>query len=198
VEEVRKVESMLIRRVVLIALASALALVVAVPVALAEERVCRGTIGTTTVDNLRVPQGATCTLDGTRVEGTIKVENRAKLYANGVRVIGNIQSEGFQTIVVREGSRVGGSVQLENGRSGGIGKVISSRINGDMQFFSNQARMVAHGNTILANLQVVSNTGGVVLKNNTIAENLQCKQNNPAPTGGGNRAGDKEGQCRNL
>jgi hypothetical protein len=189
---------MLIKRAVLLVLASALTLVVAVPVALAEERVCRGTIGTTTVDNLRVPQGATCTLNGTRVEGTIKVENRAKLYANGVRVIGNIQSEGFQAIVVREGSRVGGSVQLENGRSGGTGKVISSRINGDVQFFSNQARMVARGNTILANLQAVSNTGGVVIKNNTIAENLQCKQNNPPPTGGGNTAGDKEDQCRRL
>jgi hypothetical protein len=186
------------KRVLLIVLASALALIVAVPVALAEERTCRGTIGPTTVDNLRVPSGAMCTLNGTRVEGTIKVENRAKLYANGVRVIGNIQSEGFQAIVVREGSRVGGSVQLENGRSGGTGKVISSRVNGDLQFFSNQARMVARSNTILANLQAVSNTGGLVIKNNRIAENLQCKQNNPPPTGGGNTAGDKEGQCRSL
>ncbi len=189
---------MLVRRMVLIALASALALMVAVPVALAEERTCRGTIGATTVDNLRVPQDATCTLNGTRVEGTIKVENGAKLYANGVRVIGNIQSEGFQAIVVREGSRVGGSVQLENGRSGGTGKVIASRINGDLQFFSNQARMVARGNTVLANLQAVSNTGGLVIENNTISENLQCKQNNPPPTGGGNKAGDKEDQCRKL
>ena len=42
--------------------------------ALAEERVCRGTIGAVTVDNLRVPQGATCTLNGTYVKGTVKVE----------------------------------------------------------------------------------------------------------------------------
>ena len=186
------------KRLLAIVLTSVLALAVAAPAALAEERVCRGTIGATTVDNLRVPTGATCTLNGTRVEGTLKVERDAKLYANGVRVIGNVQSEGFQTVSIKDGSRVGGSVQLENGNSGGTGKVISSRINGDLQFFSNEARMVAQGNTILANLQVVSNTGGVVIKNNTISENLQCKQNNPPPTGGGNTAGDKEDQCRKL
>jgi hypothetical protein len=186
------------KRILAVVFASLLALVVAAPAALAEERVCRGTIGATTVDNLRVPTGATCTLNGTKVEGTIKVENRAKLYANGVRVIGNIQSEGFQTVSVKEGSRVGGSVQLENGRSGGLGRIASTKINGDLQFFSNQARMVAQGNTVLANLQAVSNTGGLVIKNNRISENLQCKQNNPPPTGAGNVAGDKEGQCARL
>ena len=177
---------------------SFLVLLAAAPVAQAGERVCRGTIGTTTVDNLRVPTGATCTLNGTKVEGTIKVERGAKLYANGVRVIGNVQSEGFQVVVLREGSVIGGSVQLENGRSGGLGKVVATRINGDLQFFSNSARMVARNNTILANLQAVSNTGGLVISNNRIAENLQCKQNNPPPTGGGNTAGDKENQCATL
>ena len=189
---------MLIKRVALIVVASALALIMAMPVALAEERTCRGTIGARTVDNLRVPQGATCTLNGTIVKGTVNVENRAKLYANGVRVIGNIQSEGFQTVVVREGSRVGGNVQLENGLSGGTGKVLSSRIDGDLQFFSNEARMLARGNTILANFQANQNMGGLVIKNNTISENLQCQSNNPPPTGGGNTAGDKEDQCARL
>ena len=40
------------------------------PAAMAEERTCRGTIGGTTVDNLSVPQGASCTLNGTNVKGT--------------------------------------------------------------------------------------------------------------------------------
>ena len=168
------------------------------PAVEAEERVCRGTMGATTVDNLKVPSGASCTLNGTKVKGTVKVESGATLTANGIRVVGNIQSEGFRSITVREGSTVGGSVQLENGRSGGLGRVISTRINGDLQFFSNAAKMVARGNTILANLQAVSNTGGLVIKNNRISENLQCKQNNPPPTGGGNAAGDKEDQCARL
>jgi len=174
------------------------ALLAAASSAQAEERVCRGTIGAATVDNLRVPTGATCTLNGTKVKGTIKVERGARLFANGVSVVGNIQSEGFQTVSVKEGSTVGGSVQLENGQRDGLGRIASTRINGDLQFFSNRARMVTRGNTILANVQAVSNTGGFVIQNNRISENLQCKQNSPPPTGGGNVAGDKEDQCAKL
>ena len=174
------------------------ALLAVAPPAQAEERVCRGTIGSTTVDNLRVPQGATCTLNGTRVEGTVLVERNATLFANGIRVKGNVQSEGFKKIVLRQNSVVVGSVQLENGLEGGTGKVLNSRINGDLQFFSNEARMVARGNTILANFQANQNTGGLVIENNRIAENLQCQANNPPPVGGGNTAGDKEDQCARV
>ena len=188
----------MLKRVLAVALVGLFALTIAAPAALAEERVCRGSIGPTTVDNLLVPSGATCTLDGTKVEGTVKVESDAKLYAEGIRVIGNVQSEGFKVVSLTSGSRVGGSVQLENGRNGGLGRVVATRINGDLQFFSNEAKMVARRDTILGNLQAVSNTGGLVIENNTIAENLQCKQNNPPPTGGGNTAGDKEDQCAKL
>jgi hypothetical protein len=80
----------LIKRFLVVAFAGLVALAVIAPVALAEEKVCRGTIGARTVDNLRVPQDASCTLNGTRVQGTIRVENGAKLVANGVRVIGNV------------------------------------------------------------------------------------------------------------
>jgi hypothetical protein len=175
-----------------------LASAVFAPAAQAEERVCRGTIGATTVDNLGVPQGASCTLNGTRVEGTVKVERNARLTANGIRVKGNVQSEGFKNIVLRQASVVVGSVQLENGLSDGSGRVINTRINGDLQFFSNEARMIARGNTILANFQANQNMGGLVIENNRVAENLQCQPNSPPPTGGNNTAGDKEGQCARL
>jgi hypothetical protein len=36
---------------------------------LAEETVCRSSLGAVIVDNLRVPQNATCRLAGTRVKG---------------------------------------------------------------------------------------------------------------------------------
>lgn len=89
-------------------------------------------------------------------------------------------------------------MQLENGLDGGSGRVLNSKVNGDLQFFSNDARMVARGNTILANFQANQNTGGLVIENNRIAENLQCQSNNPPPAGGGNTAGDKEGQRARL
>lgn len=57
------------------------ALAVTTPAAGAEERTCRGAIGRVTVDNLRVPDRATCKLTGTYVKGTIKVESGATLDA---------------------------------------------------------------------------------------------------------------------
>ena len=78
----------------LAALVAATAALPAAPSAFAEERSCRGTLGAITVDNLRVPQGATCTLNGTRVKGTVKVERAATLHATGIRVIGNVQAGG--------------------------------------------------------------------------------------------------------
>lgn len=182
----------------LVAVAIAVAALMALaPAAQAEERVCRGTIGAVTVDNLRVPDGAACTLNGTRAKGTVKVGTGATLYANNIRVVGNLQSQGFKTVRV-VGSVFGGSVQLENGRSGGLGSVATTRVNGDVQYFSNAARMVARSNTILSNLQAVGNRGGLLISNNRISQNLQCKENTPPPTGGGNTAGDKEGQCAAL
>src|SRR5918994_1868333 len=97
----------------------------------AEERVCRGTIGAVTVDNLRVPQGATCTLNGTYMKGTVKVERGATLKAFGIRVVGNVQAENARTVVVREGSRIGGSVQIVQG---GAARILGNRINGDILF----------------------------------------------------------------
>jgi hypothetical protein len=113
-----------------------LTLAVFAPAAQAEERVCRGTIGATTVDNLLVPQGGPCTLNGTRVEGTVKVERNATLVANTIRVKGNVQSEGFKNITLRQNSVVVGSVQLQNGLDGGSGWVLNSKVNGDLQFFA--------------------------------------------------------------
>lgn len=141
----------------------------------AEERSCRGTIGAVTVDNLRVPQGATCTLDGTVVKGTITVQSQATLRAVQVRVVGNVQSENARRVVVR-GSSVGGSIQHVQG---GSASVNNNRVTGDVQMFSN--------------------SGEIVISRNRINGNLQCKANTPAPTGGGNVVdGNKEDQCRSL
>ena len=100
-------------KLALIATATAATLgVLALPAA-AEERSCRGALGAITVDNLLVPQGATCTLSGTYVKGTIKVESDATLKAKDVRVIGNVQAENHKFVSVVGGSRVGGSIQLD-------------------------------------------------------------------------------------
>lgn len=148
---------------------------VGAPSVQAEERTCRGTIGAVTVDNLRVPSGATCTLNGTTVMGTIKIETNARLSASNVRVVGNVQAEGHRSVTLVS-STIGGSVQLLQGASA---SVRNNRVTGDVQSFSNR--------------------GAQTISGNRINGNLQCKSNQPAPTGSGNVVGgNKEDQCRRL
>lgn len=143
--------------------------------ALAEERTCRGTLGAITVDNLRVPQGATCTLRGTKVQGTVKVERGATLRASGIRVIGNVQAEGAARVNVASSS-IGGSIQVVQGKHSAVDR---NAVKGDIQYFSNR--------------------GAISITRNRVDGNLQCKSNIPAPTGGGNIVqGVKQDQCARL
>lgn len=165
-------------------------------VAHAEETICIGFIGAESHDNVKVPEGATCRMEGTFVEGTIKVETDATLRAFDVHVIGNVQAEGARSVGVTAGSFVGGSIQVVQG---GGALVRSSEINGDILFDENSARVAARGNGVGGNVQAFQNTGGVLIARNVIDGNLQCKENDPPPTGGGNVVGgNKEDQCSRL
>ncbi len=176
--------------------AAALALMTLSPAAWAEERVCRGTIGATTVDNLRVPQNATCTLNGTRVKGTIKVQRAATLVASRVIVIGNVQGENAKSVTVKGSSRIGGSVQVVQGRAA---TVLNSHIDGSILFDENTQALRIINNVVGSDVRVFQNTGGVEVSDNVVDGNLQCKANVPAPTGGGNIVqGNKEDQCAGL
>ena len=136
---------------------------------------CTTSLGAITVNNLTVPQGFACTLAGTLVEGTVKVEAGATLDASSISVDGNLQADGAASVNV-SGSTIGGSLQVVKG---GASLLSSSFVDGDVQFFENN--------------------GGLVISNNTIGGNLQCKENDPAPTGGGNIVqGNKEDQCSDL
>jgi hypothetical protein len=166
------------------------------PSALADEYVCRGSVGARTVDNLKVPDGASCVLDGTIVQGTIKVETNATLRATGVQVDGNVQAEDAMLVVVRGRSKVGGSVQIVQGDAA---RVLRTRVIGDILYDENSRALKANYNRIGGNLQAFQNTGSVEIIGNRIDGNLQCKANKPAPTGGSNVVeGSKEDQCANL
>lgn len=85
------------------------------PVAHAETTTCAGTIGAVTLDNVVVQDDTACTLQGTRLKGTIYVMTRATLNANMVRVNGNIQAEGARSVFVNPRSRVDGNIQIKQG-----------------------------------------------------------------------------------
>jgi hypothetical protein len=55
------------------------------------------------------------------------------------------------------------------------------------------------GNNVGGNMRVVENSGlQASISDNTIAARLVCRENEPAPSGGGNTAATKEGQCRSF
>ncbi|MDQ3661484.1 MAG: hypothetical protein M3454_10580 [Actinomycetota bacterium] len=175
----------------------AIAMLLGPPAAgVAEEKSCRGLIRSKTLDNVKVPAGATCTLRAVRVKGTVTVGRSARLEAIRVRVIGNIQAENARNVIVRAGSKVGGSIQVVQG---GKARVKGTRVGGDILFDDQGRALLARRNVVGGNLQAFQNSGGITIKGNKIDGNLQCKENKPAPRGGNNRVqGSKEDQCSRL
>lgn len=171
------------------------ALALAAAPAMAEEFQCAGRIGAVALDNVFVPDGASCVLDRTRMKGNLVVGRGARLQADSVVINGSLQAEGAVSVAVGGYSSVGGSVQIVQGGSASIDR---ARINGDLQFESNNAPLAASRNQIGGNLQAFQNLGGAVFSGNTMKGNMQCKENIPAPTGSGNRAASKEDQCARL
>ena len=163
--------------------------------AAAEEFRCTGRVGAVALDNIFVPDGASCVLDRTRAKGSIVVGEGASLTATSVAITGNLQAEGAADVRVGGNSTFGGSVQLVKGGSATLSR---ARINGDILFDENTGPLSATGNILGGNLQAFKNMGGVSLISNRMKGNLQCKENIPAPTGGGNQAASKEDQCARL
>jgi|SRR5688572_1479497 hypothetical protein len=160
-------------------------IVLTAPAAHADDRICRGTIGSQQLDgNVIVPKGASCTLAGTRIDGNVFVRGDAQLLAKGVKIGGNIQAENHKSVIVRhrevdgqvQRSRIEGSIQLKQGGGGELRRTV---VNADIQLFSN--------------------TGLFEVRGNVVGGNLQCKSNDPQPVGGNNTVeGNKEDQCQNL
>lgn len=169
--------------------------VAAAGVAHADETICTSEIGAETLVNIFVPDGAMCTLTGTRALGNIVVGTGSTLQATRISVVGNVLAEGASSVAVGGLSSIAGSVQVVQGGAFALGR---SRINGDVLADSNNGPVQIFRNAIGGNLQAFQNTGGTLIARNTIKQALQCKENVPAPTGGGNRATIKQDQCATL
>lgn len=158
--------------------------------------VCDGLrLGALRLDSVFVPAGARCVLEGTQLVGSITVGAGASLAASSVRVNGNLQADGALVTELTGDSRITGSVQI---KQGGTATVVGARIGGDLQFDTMAGPLSASGNVVGGNVQAHDNRGGVALVANVIEGALQCQGNAPAPTGGGNAASARDGQCRSI
>jgi hypothetical protein len=157
-----------------------------------DPRRCDGEIGAVVVEEVEVPDGASCTLNGTTVEGNVTVGRESTLEARSVAVDGDLQGRGALAVNVVD-STVDGNIQVDDG---GSSTVAGTTIDGDLQWDDQEGALEATGNTIDGNLQAEGNRGGLTVEDNTINGNLECEDNDPAPSGGGNQVdGDMEGQC---
>jgi hypothetical protein len=162
------------------------------PSALAEERSCNGT-ARSSYDNVRVPRGATCTMNGTYTKGNIVVEPGGTLRADRIRVIGAIYSSGGRSVAVTNSS-INGNIQHEAGgkitiRANVVGESIQLKTN------SGSGKTV-YGNRVGQDIQLFNNCAGTDVSRNTVNGNLQCKSNGSPFTGSGNRVyGNKQDQC---
>jgi hypothetical protein len=164
--------------------------------AFADTHTCAGTMRAVSVDDVRVPKGATCILLGTLVGGNVKVAKDASLVAQKVRVKGDVQAEGARSVSVTGGSAVGGNIQAKDGDSV---TVRSTRVDGDIQLEANLRPVSVDRNVVDGNVQLKDNRGGLLVSRNSVEENLQCEDNGTRVTGGQNSVrGDKEGQCSRL
>ena len=162
----------------------------------AEPGHCSGRIDDVSVSgDVTVPDGETCELVGTRVEGNISIGQGARLYASAVDVDGDIEGERTTAVEVTD-SKVGGNLQLE---SGGSALVAHSHVDGDISWQEQDGELVARETSVGGNLEVEGNTGGVTVFADTIRGDLSCQDNSPVPQGRDNSvSGDAEDQCRAL
>jgi hypothetical protein len=166
------------------------------PPPLAGNVTCVGlTIGAIRLDSVIVPAGASCTLLGTVLNGSVEVGAAARLVAENVNVTGGLTSDGAAALTVGGTSVFGGAVQVQRGAGATLSGVT---VRGDLQIDAMAGPVVANGNALTGNLQVMDNRAGVQLQNNRMGGVMQCKGNLPAPTGSGNVATLKEDQCLRL
>lgn len=185
---------------------------------------CTGVVVGGTYENIKVPDGATCTLRGVTVSGNVVALRDARLFVEDSRVDGNIQGENAAVVHVR-GGRLGGNLQVYEGTSVGelgvsitggtvltqgniqVTKMRTGRIlvadavleTGNLQVEENvvETSLDVTRNRVAQNLEVRKHQGGAakVVRDNTVHQKLECKENAPPFVGGPNAAAEAEGQC---
>jgi sugar lactone lactonase YvrE len=151
--------------------------------------------------NVTVAPGGSFQLNGANTTGNVHLHGGGNLLLNGATVGGNVQIIGGGTFTIGPGTVINGNLQIQNiPLGGGHNQICGATIRGDLHLHNNGTAVDigangCGGNFIGGNLQVQNNSAAVDIFGNTIGGNLQCGKNSPPPSGGGNSAMAKQGQC---
>ena len=161
-----------------------------------------GEISSQTIDdNVEVPQDTALTLNGTTIKGNVFVRRGATLNANGARIIGNVQAydaylvdlrgstyvdgdvqgKCTRSVIVRDGTRVGGNVQIEEAIAPGDVDALfvdNATVDGDVQAQKSSGRLRVKASQIGGNLQFFENrTGLYEITDNRVDGDIQFFKN---------------------
>jgi hypothetical protein len=155
-----------------------LAAVLAKP-AWAAETECVGTL-TGVYDNVVVPPGAFCTLQGALVTGNVKVLEDATLQANASTIRGNVEGPQVRQILLQFETQVGGNLLIKGADPGTTnGFDINVHIEGNVLLEENQGRVFIDAAIVDGNLAVKNNIsqGFLEVEFNTVGGNLNIEDN---------------------
>jgi hypothetical protein len=179
-------------------------------------------LGTTVVGNVLFGQGSRLLTENANVGGNIQGEGGKRIRIYNTRVT-DIQLKKVTKQIIIGSDRscmidplVLGRIQLEENsaeiaickmstrqdvqltKNTGVIWVSENTIGEDLQVAENTQHVRVRLNTVGENIEVIKNTGGVQLSSNSAGMLIQCTDNDPPPTGFGNTAPMKEGQCAAL
>lgn len=154
---------------------------------------CEGSYGDVELKgNLEIAQP--CELNGTEVDGNIKLYEGGSLVAINAEIDGNISAKRADFVDMRN-SGIDGNIKLEE-MVGDVSQIIDSSVEGKIEVKKNRSKVDLSRNYVDGNVDANSNSGGIFLSSNVIDGNLKCDKNSPAPVLDNNSvAGKTEKQC---
>jgi hypothetical protein len=188
-----------VRRIALAAVLAVTGLLVAATPAVADDTRCVG-LFTSVADNIVVPSGAACLLEGAQVSGNVLAEPESMLFIGpGTNIRGSVEVKqsahtgSFQAAIggsykcdncffedVAESS-VGGNVEIQGADDGDF--IVDSRIGGNLQIEESSAGLfafVVERTTIGGDLKFEKNSGPTFISQNAVQGDVQIYENNVA------------------
>lgn len=167
---------------------------------------CVGVAPPGTYDNVVVPPGAQCTLNGSTIRGTVKALEDSRLFMNTDIVHGNVEGYVASAVILQNSTVYGnvhiieghdpvvqsavvfrnilpnGNIQVEKGRFPFGDWVVSRNTlqKGNIKVEANQSIFggFTRFNDVAQDVQVFKNTeDAIFVEFNVIGENLQCNEN---------------------
>jgi hypothetical protein len=157
---------------------------------------CSGALAPGTYQDVEVPSGDTCTIDGSAsIMHDVRVDSNATLDDAGASIGHDLRAgNGSQITVSPSGGYTGTSATIGHdldANGSGTVQVIATKVGNDVRVAKAQGSVSVTSNTVGHDLTVQDNAASTTVTGNTVGHDARCDRN-ASFTGGGNTAGGKE------